>query len=163
MVAVAIILLVGDEVCLLEQLLLMMLEFPDHGGGIWSSAVGDVKLGLIMREEVVDVSWCQFLSGSTFSSGSAPTRPTSCTPACRRKSARTAQRQSGRLRRRMSTCFNSSKGLDHTAKMPSRLSLKPLSRQLKLCSLQQRAPISSTARNGARTSQKYPPPKKQRP
>lgn len=85
----AIILLVGDEICLLEQFLLMMLKFPDHSGGIWSSAVGDVKWGLIMREEVVDVSCCQFLSGSTFSSGSAPTRPTSCTPACRRKSART--------------------------------------------------------------------------
>jgi hypothetical protein len=33
-VAVAIVLLIGDEVCLLEQLLLMMLEFSDHGAGI---------------------------------------------------------------------------------------------------------------------------------
>lgn len=41
--------------------------------------------------------------------------------------------------------------------MPPRLSLQPLSRQLKPCTLQQRAAISSTARNGARTLQNHPP------
>lgn len=84
MVAVTIILLIGDEVCLLEQLLLMMLEFPDHRGGIVNNAVGDVKWRLV-REEVVDVSCFQCLSGSTFSSGSAPTGPTSCTPGLPKK------------------------------------------------------------------------------